>query len=252
MTQRYNIHKTGAEEDKEGAPSPPYISFLTFNNFITWLETEGIPLRFDRSFWQKKFSGSVGAQLMAGLRFLGLLKENVPQPELETITKAKGDERKALLAKVFRQVYSVVDFDALPRATPNMVTEWFRNYNLEGDTLRKAESFFINGCKSVDIPLSNALRKKARNKPPRSAVGVSKEKKHGKEKTGARVLSKEVTKPTSFDETQREQVSKVTLASGGEVILAINVDLFQLSKEDRDFVLNLVDIMKGYSDKTQK
>jgi len=41
-------------------------------------------------------------------------------------------------------------------------------------------------------------------------------------------------------------VSKVTLASGGDVTLAINVDLFQLSKEDREFVLSLVDMVKGY------
>ena len=33
--------------------SPPYISYLTFKNLLEWLGTEGVPLRFDRSFGVK-------------------------------------------------------------------------------------------------------------------------------------------------------------------------------------------------------
>ena len=236
------------EQDKEKTLSPPYVSFLTFTNFVAWLEDEGIPLRFDRSFWQKKFSGSTGIQLMAGLRFLGLLKGDVPQPELEALVEAKGDERRALLASIFCNAYEMVDFDSLRRATPAMLTEWFRAYGLDGDTLRKAESFFINGCKTVDVPLSNALKKKARNKPSKSTVGVPKERKSVKARDRT---PHEPPKPPPSLRQDREQVNKVALASGGEVTLSLNVDLFQLSKEDRDFVLNLVDTMKTYADASE-
>lgn len=205
-------------------------------------------MRFDRSFWNKKFSGSTGAQLMAGLRFLGLLKGNTPQTDLETLVKAKGEGKRAILARIFKQAYTTVDFDALRRATPSMLAEWFRAYNLEGHTLRKAESFFINGCKSVDIPLSNALRKKARYKPLKSAAVVARDRKRDREK-GAEESPK---LPGTLVEGYRGQINKVTLVSGGEVTLAIDVDLFQLSREDRDFVLKLVDIMNGYADSLHK
>ncbi len=144
--------------------SPPYVSYLTFKNLLEWLETEGVPLRFDRSFWSKKYSGSLGPQLMSGIRFLGLLIEEKPTPLLENLVNAKGDERKASLRDIYRQAYKVVDFDALQRATPGMLNEWFASYSIDGSTLRKAESFFVNALKDADYPLSNSLKKLARNK----------------------------------------------------------------------------------------
>ena len=86
-----------AQSDAGRAPSPPYISWLTFLNLLEWLGSEGVPLQFDRSFWSRKFSGSVGPQLLTGLRFLGLLKGIRPQPTLERIVEAKGDDRKPLV-----------------------------------------------------------------------------------------------------------------------------------------------------------
>ena len=144
--------------------SPPYISYLTFKNLLEWLETEGVPLRFDRSFWSKKYSGSIGPQLMSGVRFLGLLIEEKPTPLLESLVNAKGDDRKESLRAIYRKAYEAVDFDALQRATPGMLREWFGSYSIDGSTLRKAESFFVNALKDAEHPLSNSLRKLARNK----------------------------------------------------------------------------------------
>ena len=69
--------------------SPPYVSFNTFKTLLDWLKVEGVPLRLDRSFWHDKFSGSTGSQLMASLRFLGLLDGNNPLPELENLIQAE-------------------------------------------------------------------------------------------------------------------------------------------------------------------
>jgi hypothetical protein len=239
-------NNTMADEDRERSPSPPYISFLTFFNFITWLESEGIPLRLDRSFWNKKYSGSTGFQLMTSLRFLGLLKGDKPEPELEELVIAKGEDRQRILEKILKKSYALINFDALARATPAMLTEWFRNYGLDGHTLRKAESFFINACKSTNIQLSNALRKKSRNKPTKSAR-ATKEKKRvaGREKV---VLQQAARQPQQFSTELQGQVNRVMLNSGGEVTLAVNVNLFELSTKDRVFVLKLIDIMKGYEE----
>jgi len=234
-----------AQEETQKSASPPYISFLTFNNFVTWLQEEGIPLRLDRSFWDKKYSGSTGAQLMTGLRFLGLLRGDMPQPALHKLVESKGEEKDAVLIEILKKAYTAVDFDSLAKATPNMLTEWLQSYGIERDTLRKVESFFINACKSTDIPLSNALRRKARNKPGTPAVGRKKRTQRKQDKG-------DISKPLKQYPPQTEgQTSQVQLISGGNVTLTVNVDLFQLSTNDREFVLQLVDIMKKYDTKKE-
>ena len=145
--------------------SPPYVSYMTFKNLLEWLQTEGVPLRFDRSFWSKKYSGSIGPQLMSGIRFLGLLIDEKPTPLLESLVNTNSDDRKASLRDIYREAYEAVDFDVLQRATPGMLREWFGTYSIDGTTLRKAESFFINALKDAEEPMSNSLRKLARNKP---------------------------------------------------------------------------------------
>ena len=156
----------GGEEQTEAKPaSPPYIPYLTFKNFIQWLETDGIPLQFDRTAWEKKYSGSTGPQLLTGLRFLGLLKGERPTSELDCVMNAQGDDRNALLRDTFQRSYNIINFDDLPRATPGMLRNWLTQYGIEGDTVRKAESFFVNAAKDLDIPISNSLRKMARNRP---------------------------------------------------------------------------------------
>jgi len=243
MIKQNNMDGVAQAGEGDKAASPPYISFLTFTNFLMWLETEGVPLQFDSSFWRRKYSGSTGFQLMSSLRFLGLLKGDKPQSALENLVEAKGEGRKAALRHVVEEAYGRVDFSALSRATPKMLDDQLHEYGLDGDTLRKAGSFFINACKFVDIPISATLKKKARNKPTRSANGTARLR--GRKRELHTAQSPERQDKTK-EPTSEGQVSKVTLASGGDVTLAINVDLFQLSKEDREFVLSLVDMVKGY------
>lgn len=151
-------------------PSPPYVSYLTFKNLLEWLGTEGVPLRFDRSFWSKRYNGSTGPQLMSGIRFLGLLIDDKPTPLLENLVNANGEDRKESLRDIYRKAYDAVNFDALKRATTGMLTEWFGAYSIDGTTLRKAVSFFIHALKDADEPLSNSLKKLARNKAPGSSA----------------------------------------------------------------------------------
>ena len=42
----------------------------------------------------------------------------------------------------------------------------------------------------------------------------------------------------------------ITLRSGGQLSIAVSVDLFELSKPDRDFVFGLIDSLKEYDAKT--
>ncbi len=157
------------------ALSPPYVSFVTFKNFLEWLKDVGVPVRMDRSFWERKLAGGTGAQMMTALRFLGLLDGERPTPEFQSLVSATSPENKLLLGTVLRSRYQNIPWTDLDRATPKMIEEALETYGIEGNTLRKAGSFFINGCKEAGIALPPSLGRKARTKgikpkaPPRSA-----------------------------------------------------------------------------------
>ena len=161
------------EHEENKVNSPPYVSYLTFRNFIQWLETEGVPLRLDRSAWEKKYSGSTGLQLLSTLRFLGLLQDETPTRELERLVEVPSEERNGVLIEIFKRAYSKIPYDDLRRATPGMLNNWMASYGIKGDTLRKAESFFVNAAKDLGIPISNGLSKTARNRPSGSSKRAS-------------------------------------------------------------------------------
>jgi hypothetical protein len=229
------------QTEEKGKLSPPYIPFMTFNNFITWLETEGVPVKFDRSFWRNKYGGSIGVQLTAGLRFLGLLQGEFVQPELNEIIKAKGEERKKLLVGVVQKAYSTVDFTQLQGATPSMLDQWFNAYHLDGSAKRKAESFFINACKWYDIPLSKVLQKKAHNKQTNPASSNKPEK---KEEKGKGTIDKQ--NPPFQGEAEPQDLYKIILSDGCELKLCSNRVFFEIEKNDRALIEEIVELMKKH------
>ncbi|MBI2859059.1 MAG: hypothetical protein HYX90_08275 [Chloroflexi bacterium] len=236
----------GVKGDK--VVSPPYISWVTFKGFIGWLETEKIPIRFDRSFWDKKYSGSTGVQLMAALRFLGLLVDDKPQIDLHSLVEAKDDARKAILKDIIKKRYATVNFDHLKAATPSMVDEWFRAYPALGpDALRKAESFFINACKEADVGLSRSVSKKARIRMPKAKTGGARSRNGGQSQPEGKAPAMEPPALKPDDGSRGLMTTRIELASQGSATLVLDVDLFGLSEYDRNFVLKLVDIARGYN-----
>lgn len=250
MTQGLEANNSTVAQEGKRKVSPPYIPFLTFNNMITWLESEGVPVKFDRSFWGKKYGGSLGLQLIAGLRFLGLLKDDYTQPLLKEIVDARGDERKKLLTSMIEKSYSAsVDFSQLSGATPSMLKEWFARYNLDGSTERKARSFFVNACKAYGVTLSKSLAKTARNK---QASGTPREKKSDKPKeiTEDKGNGIEQNPPPPHVETgQQHDLYRIILSDGCELKLCANRVFFELEKLDRELVEDLVEIMKKHRKK---
>ena len=234
--------------------NPPYVSFNTFRTLLIWLKSEGVPLRFDRSFWQTKFSGTTGTQLMAALRFLHLLNGETPLPGLETLVLASHEQKRHMLGKLLLNSYSVVPFEELPRATPAMVRKWFASYPIYGHTLRKALSFFINAAREATLPMSNAVGKMARAKKPdqakasRTDKNMSLQSHHGQSSARQQSLTTDLLSQ-GHPKTQKLQTVERTVAleSGGSVALRLNINLFSLSDQDRAFILELVDITRNYS-----
>ncbi len=229
------------EPQREVVVTPPYVSFSTFKTLLEWLSEEGVPLRFDRSFWQAKFSGSNGTQLTAALRFLGLLSGDRPMSDLESLVQADIEERRFVLAVLLKDSYKAISFEELSRGTPNMLRDWFRAYPIDGHTLRKAISFFVNAAREAQLPMSNAVSKMAKSKgtvrgqpSARSAQPVTDERPRPAQAATPRPIRDPATRTV------------VELDSGGTVTVDLAVDLFRLSEEDRKFVLKFVDLTQNY------
>ena len=227
----------------EQSVSPPYVSFNTFKTLLDWLTVEGVPLKLDRSFWHDKFSGSTGSQLMASLRFLGLLKDTNPLPELENLIQASADTKPLILKALLQNSYSFIPFEELNRATPAMLKTWFKTYPIDGHTLRKAISFFISASIEGHVPLSNSIRKmskyRSKSKPIEHAA------KNFPIDSSTASISNDLI-DASQPNTLAINQSIINLNSGGSLNLSVNVNLFEMSDTDRKFVLSVIDLVKNY------
>jgi hypothetical protein len=168
---------------------------------------------------------------------------------MERFTEANTQEWPNFLGSLLINSYTAIPFEELPRATPSMVRQWFRAYPIDGHTLRKAVSFFVSASKEAQIPMSNAVSKMSKgwtsrqSGPPLpdrqdSSIGPGTSKQHR--------LDRPISK--SYGSPSRHNEMIVDLESGGRVTVNITVDLFQLSENDRRFVLDLIDTAKGYAE----
>ena len=226
--------------------TPPYISFNTFKTLLYWLEKEGVPLRIDRSFWKEKFSGANGSKLMGGLRFLGLLDGDKPTKELEILVSSSlGDERSQIFVNILTKSYRNIPFEELARATPNMIKEWFRVYPIDGHTLRKATTFFINAAREAQIPMSNSIIKMTKSRRINSQQQIKSLNAASEEIATINKRTSAVNK-LQDSETLRNSTT-IPLSNGGTVVVDVAVNLFSLSEEDRSFVFSIVDLAKSYT-----
>ena len=226
--------------------TPPYISFNTFKTLLYWLEKEGVPLRIDRSFWKEKFSGANGSKLMGSLRFLGLLDGDKPTKELEILVSSSlGDERSQIFVNILTKSYRNIPFEELARATPNMIKEWFRVYPIDGHTLRKATTFFINAAREAQIPMSNSIIKMTKSRRINSQQQIKSLNAVSEEIATINKRTPAVNK-LQDSETLRNSTT-IPLSNGGTVVVDVAVNLFSLSEEDRSFVFCIVDFAKSYT-----
>ncbi len=148
---------------------PPYISYRTFRNFIDGLE-QRVPARIDRSYWGDTLSGSTGTQLMAALRFLGLIDVNGrPTEQLKPLVTAKGEQRIEFLKQIAQEAFAFVlqsSFDP-QSATYSQLQEVFNyTFQLTGDVSRKCIKFFIALANDAGVPLSPFMTKHVRTGHP--------------------------------------------------------------------------------------
>jgi hypothetical protein len=164
-----------ARENGSKAPTPPYVGWPSFRGMLSGFKEHVLPGRVDRSVLGN-YSNIVGTQLLAALKFMGQIDQNgKPLDPLARAVAAIGtDDWKAELTEQLKRAYAPLFELDLKSASPAQFNEKFRaSYPCEGDTLRKALTFFLNACREAEIPVSMFIMK---NKKPRAGNGTRKPK----------------------------------------------------------------------------
>ena len=234
-------------DEPTGEFRPPYLSFTTFWAFLEELTAKPLPPIVDRSIMSTK-SGTDQISLTAALRSFELVDTAQNVTGLKALEQSTEDDRIRWLAEQLRLRYAKQIEVSEQNGTEHQLRQSFRDtFGITGaDTLRKAVTFFLHAAQKASIPLSPHF---PATRSGSGAPGGPKPKKG----TGTK---RKPTKPTGggaggseAPEAQPQQQGDgltIELRSGGMVSVSVDVNLFSLSAEDRDFVIELVDKLKGY------
>ncbi|MCV7089618.1 hypothetical protein [Mycobacterium interjectum] len=236
--------------DDAEAFKPPYMSWQTFSNFIKELGAKPLPPRIDRSLMASK-SGTDQANLTAALTSFGLVDEaNNVLPLLQELTTADDEQRKAILAGMVTRHYLAPMEVSRKNGTSKDLEDAFRDSYpsiASPDVRRKSITFFLHAAREAGLELSVHFPK---TRAGQGAPGATKPKRTPRRKGASAVNAGERTgTPASNgapDSPPAGDTYTVELASGGSVSVVVEVNLFALTTEDRNFVIDLVDRLKGY------
>src|ERR1700730_8482301 len=124
-------------EQKQEHLAPAYVPWRTLTNYINSLRESGLPSQINRSVMDKtSYSGQ--AQLLAGMRYLGLIDKNgTPQAILSQWVEADEANQTKIIGKILTDRYAFV-FDTIDvaRARPAEVEKQFRERGIGGSTAK--------------------------------------------------------------------------------------------------------------------
>lgn len=139
-------------ETDTSAFQPPYMAWATFDNIVEQFRATGLPAQIDRSVLRSR-SGTDQTQFLRAAGHFGFIDSEGAPTERFRGYVSDPDSRPAVMRDVLHECYPNVL--ALPQdATPQMLIEQMRAFGIEGDTVRKAQTFFLNAARFAEIPLS--------------------------------------------------------------------------------------------------
>ncbi len=152
-------------------PLPPYIPFKTFQGFIQKLKDTAVPERVDSSLL-KSYSGSIGRQLVAALKFLGLLDDNnFTTDKLKNLVKSFGlpewsETFGDVAVEAYRDVIGDLNLDV---ATFGQLADRFKTRGADGQVLQKCITFYLAATRSVGWTISPHITSRERTRPERAS-----------------------------------------------------------------------------------
>jgi len=161
--------------------SPPMVSFKTVSNTLADFKAKGvIPPTIDKRLWPN-FSNTVSTQLVATMKFLGLIDEaGVPTQMLRLLVEHHGgDEWASALELAIRTAYAPVMDVELDKVHGSHLRDKFKEaFGVEGDPQRKAIAFFLFAARDAGMKLSPYLKLRERG-PSRGGPRKKREKSEG-------------------------------------------------------------------------
>ena len=227
------------------------LPYLPWKTFISVLESfsKFLPDHVHASMWPT-YSGGIKSQITATLKFLHLTEDDgKPTELLRNIASASRDKWPPLVREALKQSYVSLMACDLTKATPGSFDVEVRKYGQDGDTHRKAASFFLQAAKYAGVPLSPLLTRKGglsstRTKRPKSAAkktpSVGKKKEH------------EEGYIDPLEESRKMEatgVKKVILLDNDSVLtLVLDKNFGELPSMQRKFVNKMIDLMEEFVD----
>jgi len=215
--------------------NPPILPYRTFLSSLERL-SEAIPPRIDRGIWRNQ-TGTVQSLIMGAYRFFGLIDEqNKPMKLLNDLVSHR-DKPQSIVKTMLEDKYAEVIKHNLSTMTEALINDYFESaFGVEGDTKRKAITFFLQAAKAVEMPLSKFLQTQVRVR----TSGTRRTKRRDDEENGTDEVNGGEQEPSSGN------TKTIELHSGGTLSLTVSVDLIAMSSDDRTFVFKLIDELNGY------
>jgi hypothetical protein len=191
----------------------------------------------------RTLSGAMQSWLLTALRSLNMIDDDgIPRPRLQQIVHATPDERKHLLKQVIDAEYPFLRDINLRGATPKQIEAAFETTGATGDTVRKCIAFFIGIAKAADVPLSSLIVKARRQAKPSNGTAKLKKPSAKAQPAG----SWNVDEMSDEDGGEMRAMKIVALPTGGSLSLSGMFNPFNLSKEERDLVFAVIDLMNQF------
>lgn len=224
--------------------SPPYgIAWRTFLNALDKMAEHPLPPTMDRSYltWMP---GSAQTYYLSAARGFGLISgadDTVTLPLRKLVSEPLS--RPQIIAELLQQRYTQVIELAGTNATAKALLElWRERYGQEGETRRKAISFYLQAANYANVPVSphweSGMSVAAR------PAGSSKPRPRRTRKATAKTAA---TEPPAPETNQAPGKFHVQLASGGHLTVLADVDVFTLSPDDRQFLFGIIDALQTYT-----
>ncbi|MEV5962570.1 DUF5343 domain-containing protein [Kribbella sp. NPDC051952] len=222
---------------------PPYMSFQTFWNFLSELASKPLPPKLDRSIMTSK-SGTDQNNIMSALEVFDFVDESgAVLPKLQGFVTADADERKAVLRSLLSRTYAPAFKVSDANGTPNDLKEVFRDaYDVSGDTQRKAITFFLHAAREAGFELSPHFPK---TRSGSGAPGTPKVKRAPARRKSEKPRQQGPT-DSLVNGNAAGHTQTVQLRSGGTITLSYDVNMFEVTDEDEQFVLGLIKSLRDY------
>lgn len=214
------------------------VAYVPFKTFLTAIESlqQGVPSNINRTVFPS-FSGLMISQVLGTFRFLGLIDQNgTPTEDLHKLVEDEPN-RKTLLRKIIGRSYVPLAIHNLTKIDLRSLQTAFNDYDVTGATLKKAITFFLQLARYAELPLSPYLLQQSRN------VSGPRKRRNAPARNGQ---MEELEEAQVIIHGQSGSSKTIKLNRGIVLTLGTSADTFQMSPEDRGFVLKLLAEIEEY------